>query len=162
MHTPIRYSIVQSGRPNDPSYYGTQSSSLLETSDGDFTVSSDGQLTIAHANETAAQVIRSVLSTKMGEAKLFNSGPFKFGCQLRELIGKINSPAVRRDAEKTLLQDLLRNGISPMNSKVEILGLNEQKVLVSFAVLLSGRAIQQAYSLDVLSGSIEDIGGNQI
>lgn len=162
MHTPIRYEIAVTNRPNSPEIIGQYPSTCLETNDGDLVVSTSGDLALASEPERAAQLIRAVIATPKGSAKIFNSRIYQFGSRTRDFIGKLNTPTQRRALEKILLADLVDNDIKPVNSAVEVLRLTENVVVITFSVMVEGRPLTAAYRLDVMSGSIEDIGGHQI
>lgn len=162
MHTPIRYQVVTSSRVNDPQTLGSFTSTTLETDDGDFVVTATGDIALATEKERAAQVVRSVISTYKGEAKVFNTRIYSFGTRIRDAVGKANTKHQRTLLAKQILYDLLDNNITPVNSLVEVLPLKEHIVFITFKVMVNGEVMNNVYKLDTMSGAVEDLGGTQI
>lgn len=132
---------------------------LLELGSGDLLFGDDGDLVIASQDETSAQNLLAAIKTVYDVSPVFPN----FGIRLRDLIGKTINIEILDEATQIFRRDLINSGFPIIQENTKVLAYDETVVILS--VMMTGiesDKIQLTYYFDLLSGKVEEIGGEQI
>jgi len=147
-------------RNNSPSNFDSKDRlGLLETTDGDWVVGSNGDLLMATTYEVVAQRLAAFMQTRYASAEVFPN----FGNRLEDAYGKsLDSIRVLDKTKSDLINDLNRAGFFVVADRVEVLPASNDSLIINLAIINTAsrdkEIIGQSYQLNTGAYTIEFLG----
>jgi hypothetical protein len=132
---------------------------LLETYEGDWVLSPEGDVLIANDSESVAQRSLHFMRTPKNTSVIYGT----FGCRLIDFIGQLLNDTTLSRLENHLKEDMYDSGIIYDENNTEVLPFDDNTVIIHLSLIdQNGLPVEGIYLFDSQDGSVEVQGGKQI